>query len=130
MNGILFFLAFFFVYHIGSFILGRILKRKLHLGKKMNRHYNETHRQWDKRIRRIILVIMMFGLGISYYYDFDPLFVCILVLIGFILQELSEAYMDWKYSEERNEYVRSLIEAGYMAFSLTLFIAILSTSIL
>ncbi|WP_317948034.1 DUF4181 domain-containing protein, partial [Rossellomorea marisflavi] len=85
---------------------------------------------WDKRIRRIILVIMMFGLGISYYYDFDPLFVCILVLIGFILQELSEAYMDWKYSEERNEYVRSLIEAGYMAFSLTLFIAILSTSIL
>ncbi|WP_430507658.1 DUF4181 domain-containing protein [Rossellomorea marisflavi] len=130
MNVILFFLAFFFVYHIGSFILGRILKRKLHLGKKKNHHYNETHRQWDKRVRRIILVIMMVVLGISYYFDLNPAYVCILALVGFILQELFEAYMDWRYSEERNEYVRSLIEAGYMAFGLTLFIAILSTSIL
>ncbi|TYO68897.1 DUF4181 domain-containing protein [Rossellomorea marisflavi] len=130
MNVILFFLAFFFVYHIGSFILGRILKRKLHLDKKKNHHYNETHRQWNKRVRRIILVIVMVVLGVSYYYDLNPAYVCILVLIGLILQELFEAYMDWKYSEERNEYIRSLIETGYMAFGLTLFIAILSTSIL
>ncbi len=77
-----------------------------------------------------MLVIMMFGLGVSYYYDLNPAYACILFLIGLILQELFEAYMDWKYSEERNEYVRSLIETGYMSFSLTLFIAILSTSIL
>lgn len=75
-------------------------------------------------------MIVMVVLGVSYYYDLNPAYVCILVLIGLILQELFEAYMDWKYSEERNEYIRSLIETGYMAFGLTLFIAILSTSIL
>ncbi|MGX1265955.1 Na+/H+ antiporter NhaD/arsenite permease-like protein [Rossellomorea marisflavi] len=130
MNGILFFVAFIILYFIGSFILGKILRRKLRLNKRTREHHNEIHRQWDKRVRVMLLVLLLILLGVCYYHDFSPMYVYISSVIGLLFQELFQAYMDWKYSEKRNEYVRSLIEAGYMAFGLTLFIAILSTSIL
>lgn len=33
---------------------------------------------------------------------------------GVILQELCRAYMEWKYSEQRREYIRVLASAGYV----------------
>ncbi|WP_347320383.1 DUF4181 domain-containing protein [Rossellomorea sp. RS05] len=130
MNGILFFLVFIALYFIGSFILGKILRRKLRLSKRMREHYNESHRQWDKHVRVMLLVLLLILLGVCYYHDFSPMYVYISSVIALLFQELFQAYMDWKYSQKRNEYVRSLIETGYMAFGLTLFFTILSTSIL
>jgi len=33
---------------------------------------------------------------------------------GVILQELCRAYMEWKYSEQRREYIRVLASTGYV----------------
>lgn len=128
MNGMLFFVAFIALYFIGAFILSKILRRKLRLGKRTREHHNENHRRWDKRVRVMVLVLLLILLGVCYYYDFNPVYVYITSVIGILFQELFQAYMDWKYSEKRNEYVRSLIETGYMVLGLTLFFTVLSTS--
>ncbi|MEW4305567.1 DUF4181 domain-containing protein [Rossellomorea marisflavi] len=128
MNGMLFFVAFIALYFIGAFILSKILRRKLRLGKRTREHHNENHRRWDKRVRVMVLVLLLILLGVCYYYDFNPMYVYITSVIGILFQELFQAYMDWKYSEKRNEYVRSLIETGYMVLGLTLFFTVLSTS--
>ncbi len=128
MNGILFFGAFIALYFIGSFILSKILRRKLRLGKRTREHYNENHRRWDKRVRVLLLILLLILLGVCYYHDFSPMYVYISSIIGLLFQELFQSFMDLRYSEKRNEYVRSLIETGYMALGLTLFFTVLSTS--
>ncbi len=40
---------------------------------------------------------------------------------GVILQELCRAYMEWKYSEQRREYIRVLASAGYILMFLLSF---------
>ncbi|MGG4547778.1 DUF4181 domain-containing protein [Rossellomorea marisflavi] len=105
--------VFLGVYYLLQWALGKWL----HLGKR--RHYrtfhNETHKKWDLRVRLVSALIIAVGCmwGISRGVD-ESFWKVILVsnFAGVFFQELCTAYMEWKYSEQRREYIRVLASAG------------------
>ncbi|MCM2603199.1 DUF4181 domain-containing protein [Rossellomorea marisflavi] len=107
--------VFLGVYYLLQWALGKWL----HLGKR--RHYrtyhNETHKKWDVRMRLVSALIIVVG----YLWVMDNGFIgsywnvhFLTLGSGVILQELCRAYMEWKYSEQRREYIRVLASAGYV----------------
>lgn len=116
--------VFLGVYYLLQWALGKWL----HLGKR--RHYrtyhNQTHKKWDVRMRLVSILIIVVGYlwvmdhgvtGSSWKVTFLALG------SGVILQELCTAYMEWKYSEQRREYIRVLASAGcIMAFLFTFYV--------
>ncbi|WP_442637176.1 DUF4181 domain-containing protein [Rossellomorea marisflavi] len=115
--------VFLGVYYLLQWALGKWL----HLGKR--RHYrtyhNETHKKWDVRMRLVSILIIVVGYlwvmdhgvtGSSWKVTFLALG------SGLILQELCRAYMEWKYSEQRREYIRVLASVGcVLAFLFTIY---------
>lgn len=110
--------VFLGVYYLLQWALGKWL----HLGKR--RHYrtfhNETHKKWDVRMRLVSILIIVVSYLWNMEYGVSGSYgkVAFLALgSGVILQELCRAYMEWKYSEQRREYIRVLASAGcIMAF--------------
>jgi len=114
--------VFIGVYYLLQWVLGKWL----HLGKR--RHYrtyhNETHKKWDMRMRLVSILIIVVGYLWVMNHGFTGSYgkVAFLTLgSGVILQELCRAYMEWKYSEQRREYIRVLASAGYILMFLLSF---------
>ncbi|WP_370296279.1 DUF4181 domain-containing protein [Rossellomorea marisflavi] len=110
------------------YLLQWALGKWLHLGKRSRyrMYHNETHKKWDFRMRLVSALIIVVSYLWNMEYGVSESYgrVAFLALgSGVILQELCRAYMEWKYSEQRREYIRVLASAGYvLAFLFTIYV--------
>lgn len=79
-----------------------------------NNYVNEIHKKLDWSVRIIFIILFL----ISNYYTFTnestgtyfnliPWFVLIILLI---LSELLRAFMEWKYAENKRDYIATIAE--------------------
>ena len=101
------------------YLLQWALGKWLHLGKRSRywTYHNETHKKWDLRMRLVsaLIIVVSYLWNMEYGVSGSYGKVAFLALgSGVILQELCRAYMEWKYSEQRREYIRVLASTGYV----------------
>lgn len=102
-------------------IFSMLIRRLLHVEKEKSFFYksiNAQHKKWDRVIRIGFIVVMLPIISIGSYWS-EPgniwMFVPIIGTLAFlILTELWKAYMQWRYAENRNDYLYTLIQLVFM----------------
>lgn len=120
-------------YLVLTFVFHFFMRRYLKIEKRegfVRKHINKQHKKIEQ-ILMGIFIILMIG---SYFYETRTLnaasgvFTMGIIILGFIAaSELIRAYMEWKYLENRKDYILTLSELLFsvvilvIAFSINLF---------
>lgn len=108
---------------IYSFELG--LRKWLKVEKKKffsYNHINDKHKKMDWTIRISFLVILLIGAGINFERDplewlwyLEPWFLLTLLIVT---TETAQAFMEWKYAENRKAYLVTIFHLAFVLFLL------------
>ena len=121
------FFLFLFVLWLVMFLFAVVARRILKVEKKKmfsHNHLNTTHKRIDWVIRIIFILIMIIGafINISRLPSQPILFLesYILLILLVLLTEIVRAVMEWKYAENRNAYVFTVVQLLFMILLLIL----------
>jgi len=112
------------------FLFSRIVRRILKVEKKKMfsyNHLNEWHKKIDWTIRIVFIVVMIVGVIInSSRFPLNPILFLepyfLLIMLTFST-EIVTAVMEWKYAENRNSYIFTVLQLIFIAILLlTMFI--------
>jgi len=124
------FFLFLFVLWLVMFLFSRIVRRILKVEKKKMfsyNHLNEWHKKIDWTIRIVFIVVMIVGVIInSSRFPLNPILFLepyfLLIMLTFST-EIVTAVMEWKYAENRNSYIFTVLQLIFIAILLlTMFI--------
>lgn len=108
-----------------TFVFNTLMRKYLNVEEKKifsHNHVNDKHKKIDWIIRGLFMVmIIMFGFIGIYRYNSEGLwgFTSPILLIVFLLvSESTRAFMEWKYSTNRNAYIFTLSQ---LFFSIILY---------
>ncbi|MEW4225122.1 DUF4181 domain-containing protein [Rossellomorea marisflavi] len=118
-----------FVFAALYMVLQWALGKWLHLEsrRKFPTFYNETHWKWHRIMCWVslgILISSFIWVMILQGGDESLWFVLLFAMFASItIPELCRAYMEWKYSEQRKEYIRVLLSVAYLlSFMMILYV--------
>jgi protein-S-isoprenylcysteine O-methyltransferase Ste14 len=119
------------LYFVLMYVFHVLISRVLHLSKrKIFNHeiVNETHKQLDKVIRLITVMVLITGFILSVFTDIDldrwytqPYFI---LVVSLITGQLLKVFMEWKYNEDRREYTYTIFETSFNIILLILFFTV------
>lgn len=119
------FFLFLFVLWLIMFLFGAIVRRILKVEKKKMfsyNHLNERHKNIDWTIRIAFVVVMIVGAIInSSRFPLNPILFLetyFLLMMLVFLTEIVTAVMEWKYAENRNAYIFTLLQLLFIAILL------------
>lgn len=116
------FFLFLFVLWLVMFLFSRIVRRILRVEKKKMfsyNHLNEKHKKIDWTIRFAFIVVMIVGAIInSTRFPLNPILFLetyfVLMMLVFST-EIVTAVMEWKYAENRNAYIFTVLQLLFIA---------------
>ena len=119
------FFLFLFVLWLVMFLFSRIVRRILKVEKKKMfsyNHLNERHKKIDWTIRIVFIVVMFVGAIInSSRFPLNPILFLepyfLLIMLVFST-EIVTAVMEWKYAENRNAYIFTVLQLIFIAILL------------
>lgn len=119
------FFLFLFALWLVMFLFGRIVRRILKVEKKKMfsyNHLNERHKKIDWTIRIVFIVVMFVGAIInSSRFPLNPILFLepyfLLIMLVFST-EIVTAVMEWKYAENRNAYIFTVLQLIFIAILL------------
>ncbi|CAM3192143.1 DUF4181 domain-containing protein [Filibacter tadaridae] len=119
------FFLFLFVLWLVMFLFSVIVRRVLKVEKKKMfsyNHLNERHKRIDWTIRIAIVVAMIVGviinvsrLPLNPILFLEPYFLLFMLLF---LAEIVTAVMEWKYAENRNAYIFTVLQLIFITILL------------
>ena len=119
------FFLFLFVLWLFMFLFSAIVRRILKVEKKKMfsyNHLNERHKKIDWTIRIAFVVVMIVGAIInSTRFPLNPILFLepyfLLIMLTFST-EIVTAVMEWKYAENRNAYIFTVLQLLFIALLL------------
>ncbi|MGF2616445.1 DUF4181 domain-containing protein [Rossellomorea vietnamensis] len=123
-------LLFLSLYGLVIFLFNTVMRKKLKVKKKKMfsyNHINTKHKKIDWMIRFSFILLLIISCIFNMSQEgVEPLWFTEThtLLIGFILvSEAARALMEKRYAENKNDYKFTLIQTGFIAVTLTSFIA-------
>lgn len=116
-------ILFLVLYLSITFIFSSIMRNYLEVKKRkgfLRKYVSEQHKKIDQILTGVFIALMV----AAYFYETRILngtswfFTPSLILLGsVVVNELVRAYMEWKYSDDKNDYILTLSEL-FFAFAL------------
>ncbi len=102
---------------VAFWIFGFVIRKLLGVEKLKwfsNTYVNERHKNLDRSVRVIFIILFLFGNyytftneSIGTYSYLIPWFVIIILLL---ISDLLRAFMEWKYAENKRDYIATIAE--------------------
>lgn len=114
------------IYVTLSFLFSSFMRKWLKVEKKNSfsyNHVNDRHRKIDWTIRITFIVVTILWYIISMMLDLMyTRFLWLFFVCFFIIIEIVRAYMEWKYSENKKDYIFTISQLAFAIIFLILFV--------
>ncbi|ATP41993.1 hypothetical protein CSE16_19315 [Solibacillus sp. R5-41] len=110
-------------------IFGIVIRKLLGVEKRKSfsyNHVNDRHKKLDWSVRIIFLILLLFSnyytiynKVIGTYWYIEPWFVLIIFIL---ISELLRAFMEWKYAENKRDFIATIAELLFIITFLFLLI--------
>ena len=110
-----------FILGLVIFLFNTLIRKLLNVKKRKtfsHYHLNNLHKKIDWTIKNTIIIVMIIGFFINISRPpsntIDYLQPHILLILSIFLTETVTAFMEWKYAENRNAYILTLVQLTFL----------------